>query len=258
MKTGFRTAGYADWGLGPTLQDIALAGFDSVELCLEHPGCTPEILDDTRIQRITKLLEEIELPLSSVSYHGDGLPVDEKVDKTFRALEIAHRIGANVLVVNTEPPDPSRPDQLAEVQDRLARLCARAERCNIDVALEPEPGMLIGSSDDLLAMAERVGSPNLKINLDVGHAHLTDPDVVETIRKLGDKIAHTHVEDIAGGVHEHLLPGEGEIDLAAVLDALHEVGYDGFATIDLFHLGDDPGKRARQALEALKKIETKL
>ena len=258
MKTGFRTAGYEAWGLGPTLQDIALAGFDSVELCLEHPGSTPEGLDDTRIQRVTRLLEELELPLSAVSYHGDGSPVEEKVDKTFRALEIAHQMKAKVLIVNTEPPDSTRPEHLAEVQDRLARLCDRAGRCNIDVAVEPEPGLLIDSSQDFLTMAERVGSPNLKINLDIGHAHLTDPDVVETIHKLGDKIVHTHVEDIAGGVHKHLLPGEGEMNLTAIFDALRDIGYEGFLTIDLFQLGDEPGERARQALAALQQIETNL
>ncbi|NQT20489.1 MAG: sugar phosphate isomerase/epimerase, partial [Planctomycetes bacterium] len=258
MKTGFRTAGYADWGLGPTLEDIALAGFDSVELCLEHPGCTPEILDDVRIQRVAKMLEEFELPLSSVSYHGDGLPIDEKVDKTFRALDIAHRMGAKVLVINTEPPDAARADHLALVQERLARLCNRAERCDIDIAVEPEPGLLIDSSEDFLTMAQRVGSPNLKINLDIGHAYLTDPDVVETIHKLGDKIVHIHVEDIAGGVHKHLLPGEGEMNLPAIFDALREVGYEGFLTIDLFQLGDEPGDRAREALAALQEIQTSL
>jgi len=258
MKTGFRTAGFADWSLGPTLQEIARHGCDSVELCLEHPGCRPEILDEARIRRVVKMLEELELPMSSVSYHGDASPMEEKVAKTLRALGLAHQMDASVLVISTEPPDRARPDQLAEMQKRLSRLCDRAERYNIDVAVEPEPGLLIGSTEDFLKMAERVGSPRLKINLDIGHAHLTDANVVDSIRKLGGAIVHTHVEDIAGGVHKHLLPGQGEMDLPAIFDALHDIGYEGFITIDLFDLGDEPGERASEALAALKNIETKL
>jgi sugar phosphate isomerase/epimerase len=66
------------------------------------------------------------------------------------------------------------------------------------------------------------------------------------------------VEDIAGGVHKHLLPGEGKMNLPAIFDALADVGYEGFLTIDLFDLGDEPGKQAARALEALRSIDTKL
>ena len=52
------------------------------------------------------------------------------------------------------------------------------------------------------------------MNLDVGHAAVTDPDPAATIRELGSAIVHLHLEDIRERVHRHLFFGEGDIDFA--------------------------------------------
>jgi len=254
MKIGFRTAGFSAWDLGPSLRAIRDAGYDSVELCLEHPGSRPEMMDDVRVTRVLKMLEEIELELSSVSYHGDGSPAAEREAKTLQAIEVARMMGANVLVINADAKDPANPNQLAEFEQRLRRFCEAAEQHKIDLALEPEPNLLIESSADLEALAARIGSPRVKMNIDVGHAFITDPDVVQTIRRMGNMIVHTHIEDIAGKVHKHLLPGQGDIDLKAVFAALREAGFTGSLTIDLFNLGDKPDEMARAAYDALRKM----
>ena len=254
MKTGFRTAGFAEWELGPTLQQIKLIGYDSVEFCLEHPRGRPEMMDEVRIRRVLKMLDELELELSSVSYHGDMSPIEEREPRTLLALDIAHKMGAKVLVMNSEARDLANPDQLKVVEQRLRNLCKRAEKLKIDLAVEPEPRLAIESSHDLEQMAARVCSSCLKMNIDIGHAHITDPDVVQTVRRLGRMIVHVHVEDIAGKVHKHLLPGHGDIDLPAVFKALEETGYSGYLTIDLFDLGSNPDEAARAALAALNAV----
>jgi len=254
MKTGFRTAGFAAWELGPTLEEIRLIGYDSVELCLEHPGSLPGMMNEVRIRRVAKMLEEIELALSSVSYHGDGSAPEDRERKLLAAVDIARGLGASVLVMNAGAKDPARPDDDAVAAARLGGLLEKAEKHGIDVAVEPEPGLLIGSSADFERVARKLGSPRLKLNLDVGHAYLTDPDVAQTIRRLAGSIVHTHIEDIAGRVHKHLLPGEGEMDLRAIIAALRDSGFGGYLTIDLFDLGPEPGERARQALQALQAV----
>jgi sugar phosphate isomerase/epimerase len=42
-----------------------------------------------------------------------------------------------------------------------------------------------------------------------------------------------HLEDMRIGVHEHLLPGTGEVDFAAVLTALASGGYQGPVCFEL-------------------------
>ena len=101
-------------------------------------------------------------------------------------------------------------------------------------------------------MIEQVASPRLCVNLDIGHAFLTDDDVDASIRMLGDRIVHLHLEDMASGVHRHLPFGQGEIDFAAVRAALEEIGYAGPYVIDLFGQDRPPEEVAAKALQGVR------
>ncbi len=52
--------------------------------------------------------------------------------------------------------------------------------------------------------------------------------------KDGEKIVHCHVENMATGVHNHLLPQEGDMDLGAYIGALAEAGFTGGLALDLY------------------------
>ena len=103
-------------------------------------------------------------------------------------------------------------------------------------------------------MMAQVGSPRLRINLDIGHAQLTDDDPAETIRSVGEALVHLHLEDIEGRVHRHLPFGQGNIDFGAVRRALEEIGYTGPYVADLFGQDNPPGEVAEEALRAMREL----
>ena len=117
---------------------------------------------------------------------------------------------------------------------------------------QAEPKFVCQSTDDAIRLAEETGSPRMAANLDIGHAHITDSSIIESIWKLGRLLIHTHIEDIKDKVHKHLPPGEGDIDLDAVARALREVKYNGYLVADLF--ASDPAVAARPACEVLRKM----
>jgi sugar phosphate isomerase/epimerase len=162
-------------------------------------------------------------------------------------------MGAEILILNAEKStDQAR--QWGEHVEHLGKLCPLAAAANVTLAIEPEPLLVIGSSQDALAMIEAVGSPALKVNLDVGHAQITDDDVADSIRQLGSEIVHLHLEDIAGRVHRHLPFGAGDIDFGAIGQALDEVGYVGPYVVDLFGQDMDPIQVATDALTAMRRL----
>jgi sugar phosphate isomerase/epimerase len=134
----------------------------------------------------------------------------------------------------------------------LKGLCRRAERCGVLLALEPEPFLVIEGGEDMLRAIADVGSRTLKVNLDVGHAYIVDQDVPAYIRLLKRRIVHTHFEDIAGKVHRHLVPGEGDMPLKAIIAALRGARYNGYFTVDLFNIQDAPEEFAQRALAGLR------
>jgi sugar phosphate isomerase/epimerase len=58
------------------------------------------------------------------------------------------------------------------------------------------------------------------------------------------------LEDIAATrVHHHLIPGDGAIDFGSVFQAIKDIGYQGWVTIELYPYVDDPDVAARTARE---------
>jgi sugar phosphate isomerase/epimerase len=250
---GFRTGSLRQPSAEQAAAELARIGYDCLELCLEAADVRPDEMTEARARALRRRLEDLGIDLASVSYHADREPPAQRAANQASAIRVAGWMDADILIVNGEKAI-DRERQWAEHVGRLARLCEVAEAAGVTVAIEPEPLLVIDSSQDGLAMIEAVGSPALKINLDVGHAAITDDDVAASIRQLGPAIAHLHLEDIAGRVHRHLPFGAGDIDFAGVRQALEDVGYSGPYVVDLFGQDMDPIQVARDALAAMRRL----
>ena len=253
MKFGFRTGGFRDWRIEAILEELARIGFDGAELCLEKADMRPENFTKVRADELRSFMDGIGLEIASVSYHADAEPLDQRISNTFKSIEVAEWLGADVLILNAERARAGEAEkQWLNLVDRLKDLTASAERRGVNVAIEPEPLLVVGDTDDTIRMMDMVSSPNLKVNLDIGHAYITDPSLPESIKRLGKAIVHTHLEDIKDKVHNHLEPGQGDIDFAAMHRAFMAIGYNGYYVVDLFRLGDDPSGFATRSLAALR------
>ena len=91
-------------------------------------------------------------------------------------------------------------------------------------------------------------------HLDLGHAQCVKEDLAETIESIGPRIWNIHLEDIRKRVHEHLIPGLGDIDFARIRKALDRARYDRFLPLELYLYKDRPGEAGRQGLEKLRPI----
>ena len=134
-------------------------------------------------------------------------------------------------------------------------LAEHAHNEGVLLLIEPEPGLLLETTDQYLEVAERLDAPAIGLNFDVGHAFCVGEDLPRAIAKLAPHIRHYHVEDIAASrVHHHLVPGTGAIDFAEVLAAIRRTGYNGWLTVELYPFLDDPDAAARDALKVLRPL----
>jgi len=252
MKFGFRTGGFRDWKIEAILEELARIGFDGAELCLESADVRPENFTRKQADEIKRLMDGIGLEVASVSYHADAESSNQRLSNTSRSVEIAEWLGTDVLIINAERiREGEKEAQWRDLADKLKNLTEFAGKRGVNIAFEPEPLLVVSDTDDMLRMIDEVGSPNLKVNLDIGHAYITDPSLPESIRRQGDAIVHAHIEDIKDKVHSHLEIGQGDIDFAAMHAAFMEIGYNGYYVVDLFRLGDDPAGVAKRSLAAL-------
>lgn len=132
--------------------------------------------------------------------------------------------------------------------EKIARLGEDAGRVflleNLNTAVD-HPGTPFARADDTLALIEAVGSPHLKMNLDLYHAQIGEGNLIELIQRAGSAIGEIQVADVPGRKE----PGTGEIHYPAIARALHAMGYTGVVGLEGWASGDSETalERFRQA-----------
>jgi sugar phosphate isomerase/epimerase len=177
-------------------------------------------------------------------------------EHTKRALRLAKELDAPS--IQTEPGGPLMPGLLwrkaADLfYEQIMPCVALAEQLEVFLLIEPEPGLLIERFEQYLEFADRVGSPWLGLNFDIGHAFCVGEAPERWIAAMAPHTRHYHLEDIAATrEHAHLIPGRGVIDFPAVLREIAATGYQGWLTVELYPYIDDPdaaGSEAKRFLE---------
>jgi sugar phosphate isomerase/epimerase len=274
MKLAFSTNAYMRFSVEDALGRLAALGYGGVELMADVPHAWPAGLLPERKRSIRETLDRLGLAISNINafmmnavadprqpyWHPSWIEPDLhyrriRTEHTKRALTLAKELRAPN--ITTEPGGPLAPGQsfdggLDEFVRELRPVVEHAEREGVMLLVEPEPGLLIENTQQYLAFADRIRSPMLGLNFDIGHMYCVGEDPAASIRALASHIRHVHLEDIAATrVHHHLIPGAGAIDFASVLEALREIKYTGWVTIELYPYVEDPDHAARTARERI-------
>lgn len=194
---------------------------------------------------------------------------DRRVDFLRRSIDLAADLGADLVSLwsgaspTGETGDLAPAHGLPDVERTFERLCTalvpvldHARSAGVRIAFEPEPGMFVERPAGYLELVRRLGArgDELGLCLDVGHLLVTgDLPVGEQIERLAPRLIHVHLDDIAGGVHEHRLFGEGELDLGETLSALIRVGYAGMAAVELSRDSHRGAQAAGLAIQHLRR-----
>ena len=281
VTLAFSTNAYTKFALTDACDRIAAAGYKAVEILADAPHAYPETYSDHEAQRLKERLASLGLapvavnantamgyfkPLPTSLTFEPSLISPNEVHREDRialyrhAIALANKLGAPVVTITGGRPgdiaalgytvDP--PDMLRErLLEGLEHVIRAADLAGVDLALEPEPGMLIETTAQVKSILDEVDHPRLGANVDIGHAWCAGDDPAESIRILGPRVKHLHLEDIKDRRHYHLIPGLGEIDFASVRRALDEIGYAGAAAVELYTYADEPDRAAQESFRAL-------
>ncbi|MEV0231810.1 sugar phosphate isomerase/epimerase family protein [Nonomuraea sp. NPDC050786] len=269
MKWAYCTNGFAGHRLPEALAVLAELGYTGAAITLDHghldphsPGLAAEV------SRIAGLLERLGLDavvetggrytLDPRRDHHPTLISDDaerRVDFLITAMRVAADLGAPVVHLWSG----ARPDGMpeAEAYTRLAGQCARlldqADQLGVTLGFETEPGMLVADLDGFERLRAMLGGhPRFGLTLDIGHCYCVErADLESCVRRALPYTVHVQIEDMRRGVHEHLEFGEGEIDFAPVLAALH--GYPGLVAVELSGHSHAAPQVARRSIDFLRR-----
>jgi len=171
---------------------------------------------------------------------------EEELAATLRRLkaDIDYAVALGVAdVMIWEGVRPERAGRNVLEQHCLPRLLALlgealpyAHRRGLNILCEPHPFTVAIEDWFAIELYDRLAAPNFGFIYDCCHYAVGRPDdYARAIANLGHRIRHIHFADSDLRTSElHFPPGEGELDLGAVVDALAAIGYRGTISLDLY------------------------
>ena len=216
------------------IQAAAVAGFAGVEI--QFPYELPAIQLKEALTRAGLPLRLINLPAGDLMSGGPGLAAVPARQAEFdAALQEALSYAAMVrpACVNVLPgllaEGVSREQALACLLNNLRQAAEAFAVLGIQVlceAINPldMPGFLLNTPQQLDEVLRAVNHPNLLAQFDVYHMARQGLDIPAGLQLLAGRIGHVQFADCPGRGE----PGTGQLNFAALLQALQASGYSGW------------------------------
>jgi sugar phosphate isomerase/epimerase len=233
------------------------AGFASTDLrVLGAPGAAPVapvIGNRPMIAAIAAALADTGVTLFSAT--GIWLVPEFELDAALPALEVAARLGATYFLAVGNDPDEAR------MTDNLARLAEAAASHRLQLALELMPYTAVNSLGKAHRMVAATGARNLGLLIDALHLARAGGTPAEVAALPREHLAYLQLCDAPAklppeltlrqeSLGARLYPGEGDLPLFALMDALPEGIVIDVETPVAINRELSPGERARLALSA--------
>jgi sugar phosphate isomerase/epimerase len=240
LQFGYNTNGFAHHRLYDAIEVMATLGYSSIALTLDVCHCNPFAINESDLHDLRDYLKEkrfcvmietgARFLLDPFRKHEPTLVSSDhraqRIDFLKRAIEIGVALDARGITFfsGIKKADVSDADAWKWLIDGCREICKFAQKCDIQLGFEPEPGMFIDDLSKYDELKSRLNCDALKLTLDIGHVACTEdapiPDVIERYR---DQIVSFHIEDIKDKVHNHLMFGEGDIHFYPVLKKIGEL-----------------------------------
>ncbi len=277
MQLSYSSNAYLNFSVEETIARIASLGYGGLELLADVPHAWPAGLLEEQKQAIRDCLERHKLKIANVNafmmnavadprqpyWHPSWIEPDPNYrairrEHTQRVLKLAKELGAPSIQTSGGGPlgkGQSWNSAAKIFYDEFMPCVETAEKLNVSLLIEPEPGLMIETFQQYMEFAGRVDSPAVGLNFDIGHAYCMGQNPQEWIARMAPHTRHYHIEDIAATrEHVHLIPGRGAIDFPAVLREIKRTGYQGWVTVELYPYINDPDEAGRQSKEFLEKV----
>ncbi|MER9356823.1 sugar phosphate isomerase/epimerase [Mesorhizobium sp. M0514] len=223
------SASSAQGDLERTLANTKEAGFDLIEFSYLDPA-------NVDVGGLARRIADLKLGVAI----SIGLPADGDISSADKAvaargveilnetIALTRDLGGQKIggILSTshglQTQAPTR-DQWNRSAGTLAKVAETAKAAGVTLNLEIvnrfESNLLNTASQGLAFIAD-TGSDNIFLHLDTFHMNIEEADVGLAIRHAADKIGYVHI----GESHRGFL-GTGNINFAAIFDALTAIGY---------------------------------
>ena len=266
--------------LDVAIKEIGALKFDGVQIYATTGTFSPDALTAQAKEEFKKLLSDNGLVVSALcgDVGGHGFEIEEdnalKIEKSKKIVDLAVEFNAKAVTTHIGViPSDVNSEKFNVMLSALTELGLYAKERGVTFAIETGPE----DAKTLLSFVSRTQG-GVGVNLDPANfVMVTGQDPVEAVYMLKDYIVHTHLKDgkmliktdpkiiydyfAEGGIEALNVAdffietpvGEGDVDFVKYIQALKDIGYDGFLTIER-ETGADPAADILKAKAYIEKL----
>ena len=222
------------------LERVAQAGYHHVELVGEFKKWSE---DDYR--RILARMEALKISVDATSGVGPGFADPSGGDAFLSALKglipAAQRLQCKQIILLSGKRIDGAPagSQHAASIEALKRAADVLSSAGLVAVIEPidrieNPTIYLDGVTEAFAIAQAVGSPNVRVLYDIYHEQREFGNLIEKFEPHIGQVGLIHIADVPGR-HE---PGTGEINYLNIYRKLAELNYKGTIAMEFYPTGD--------------------
>lgn len=258
------------------LATVQKLGAQGVQVYATKGERAPENMTAQNRKDFSKMISDHGLVISALCGDlGHGFVDTEKnpalIEKSMRIVDLALELGTNIVTthIGVVPENPNHP-RYKIMQDACGQLAQYADSVGAHFAVETGPER----ASTLCTFLDSLHSTGVGVNMDPANlVMVTGDDPVQAVHTLKKYIVHTHAKDgrklfdkdpekIYGIVFDdsvtdaafiELPLGEGDVPFKRYLQALEDIGFKGFLTIER-EVGGTPLKDIQIAVDYLRKL----
>ena len=170
-------------------------------------------------------------------------------------------LGGSVMVLGSPqqrnvPPDQSMDSAMQNAAEVLRGAVPEFEKQSVRVAIEPlghEEGNFLNTAADGRKLQAMVDSPFVQLHLDVKAMSDEPTPTPQIIRDNADAMIHFHAND-----PNRRGPGMGDVDFVPIFQALKEVGYQDWVSVEVFDYSPGIERLVTESMENMRAAEAAL
>ncbi len=267
MKFALCNEIFKEWEIEQQFEVAAEIGFDALEIAPFTLNDWVQEITDEQKERIRRAAADTDVAAAGLHWllmGPTGLhitdPDAEVRDKTTAYCQDLVRfgleIGATYQVVGS-PAQRARKEDVTYQQcwewfkEAMVACATLPGAEGFNVCIEPlapsTNNNFLFNHYEVMKLCREIGLPNVGVILDTYSGLQTESDLPEAIRETGDLLLHYHCNDLNGRA-----PGWGDVDFRPMMEALLDIDYQGYCSIEVFDFDPEPAEHARRGLATLR------
>ncbi|HEX2972328.1 MAG TPA: sugar phosphate isomerase/epimerase family protein [Tepidisphaeraceae bacterium] len=268
MKFGVCNELFGNWAWEQVCDYAREVGYHGIEVAPFTLAERAELLTPQRRAAVRQAAESRGLEIIGLHWllvkpagmyitHPDASIRKQTSDYFVELVNLCADLGGKVMVIGSPKQRNRLPGvKLAQAFEYAAEVfkpCLEpAARRGVTLAIEPlggkETDFLMCAADGV-ELIEKINHPNFRLHLDVKAMSQEYKPIPQIIRESAKHLAHFHVND------PNLLgPGMGEVKYEPIIEALRQVGYDGWLSVEAFDFKAGAEHIAKESIRYLRQV----